>query len=187
MMWVSFPGGHDRGSPAQRRRKFCSRITCASSNLPARGGKAAREGLDRFLLRLALELSDRERAMVAPAKCSQAACVSRRGRVSTRSPRRSTNPAFSNGRGARRRPRHHHRPRQPRRRQDARWRSVFRPVPFGELRSGFSVSPIRRMGERLRQSTSDRRLPHSGHILELNGESLQPSKAGGGVKPNPPP
>jgi hypothetical protein len=96
--------------------------------------------------------------MVAPAKCSQAACVFRRGRVSTRSPRRSTNPAFSNGRGARRRPRHHHRPRQPRRRQDARRRSVFRPVPFGELRSGFSVSffaaaglvhPLREARERL--------------------------------------
>jgi transposase-like protein len=43
MMWVSFPGGHDRGSPAQRRRKFCSRITCASSNLPA-----ARRFADRF-------------------------------------------------------------------------------------------------------------------------------------------
>ena len=39
MMWVSFPGGHDRGSPAQRRRKFCSRITCASSNLQREGEK----------------------------------------------------------------------------------------------------------------------------------------------------
>jgi hypothetical protein len=45
-------------------------------------------------------------------------------------------------------------------------------------------SSIRRMD--LRQATSARRPTHPGHNLALDGESLKQSKAGGGVKPNPP-